>query len=115
MLRPIDLYFQQQEEPGRTCLLFLRDYLQQYDSNITETWKYRMPFYCYKNKMFAYLWTRKKTGQPYLGIVEGIKIDHPLLLQEDRSRMKILLLDPATDIPLDTINTILDTALQLYR
>ena len=33
----------------------------------------------YQQKMFCYLWTDKKTHEPYIGIVEGNKIDHPLL------------------------------------
>ena len=80
MLRDIDNYFLQKEEPARSCLLALRNYIVNYNSNITETWKYRMPFYCYKGKMFCYLWTNKSTGQPYIGIVEGNKIKHRSLI-----------------------------------
>jgi predicted RNA binding protein YcfA (HicA-like mRNA interferase family) len=38
-----------------------------------------------------------------------------LLLQEKRARMKILLVDPAKDIPVATINEILKIALVFYR
>lgn len=82
---------------------------------ITEAWKYGMPFFCYKGKMFCYLWLHKKYGQPYIGIVEGKKVDHPDLLQEKRARMKILLLDPGTDLPLKKINAILKQILALYK
>src|SRR6201986_4338275 len=111
MLRDIDNYYLQQNEPAKSCLIFLREHILNYDKDITEAWKYRMPFFCYKGKMFCYLWVHKKNGLPYIGIVEGRKIDHPDLIQEDRARMKILLIDPSTDLPLDTINTILKTAL----
>src|SRR5471030_1145787 len=99
MLREIDNFFLQKEEPVKSCLLFLREYLLAYDKNITEAWKYKMPFYCYNGKMFCYLWVNKKTHQPYIGIVEGRKIEHPLLIIEKRSRMKIMLLDAREDIP----------------
>lgn len=115
MLSPADLYFQNKEEPVKSCLLFMRGHILKYDSHLTEAWKYGMPFFCYNGKMCCYLWTRKKLGQPYLGIVEGKRMDHPLLQQEQRSRMKILLLDPEADLPLDIINGILDTMLDFYR
>ena len=114
-MREIDNYFLQKDEPVKGCLLFLRDHILAYDKGITEAWKYRMPFYCYKGKMFCYLWTHKKNGLPYIGIVEGRKIDHPLLIQEDRARMKILFVDPTADLPLETIDKILKIALDLYK
>ncbi|MDR3711906.1 MAG: DUF1801 domain-containing protein [Puia sp.] len=115
MLRDIDNYFLQKDEPVKSYLLAMRDLLLRHDKNITEAWKYGMPFYCYKEKMFCYLWTHKKYEQPYLGIVEGERIHHPLLISEKRARMKILLLDPEKDIPLKTIKTILKEALSVYK
>jgi len=114
-MREIDNYFLQKDEPVKGCLLFLRDHILAYDKGITEAWKYRMPFYCYKGKMFCYLWTHKKNGLPYIGIVEGRKIDHPLLIKEERARMKILFVDPTADLPLETIDKILKIALDLYK
>jgi len=64
--------------------------------------------------MFCCLWIDKKTNFPYLGIVEGKNIDHPALIQDDRSRMKIIKFDPNEDLPLAIIHTILDAALFLY-
>ncbi|MDB4904723.1 MAG: hypothetical protein JWQ63_4004 [Mucilaginibacter sp.] len=115
MLREINNFFLQKEEPVKSCLLFLREFILNYDKNITEAWKYKMPFYFYKSKMFCYLWVNKKTNQPYVGIVEGRKVEHPLLIIEKRSRMKIMLLDPKEDIPVNTINSILKMALNIYN
>jgi len=67
MLRPIDNWFLQKEEPIKSCLQFLRDYILRQDAAITETWKYGMAFYCYKGKRFCYLWVHKKYGLPYIG------------------------------------------------
>lgn len=115
MLRDIDTYFLQKDEPIKSCLQYLRSFILQYDPDITEVWQYRMPFYCYKGKRFCYLWVHKKLHQPYIGIVDGKLIDHPELLIEKRSRMKILLLDPVKDIPVKKINSLLRSVLSLYR
>jgi hypothetical protein len=114
-VRPIDLYYLNKEEPTRSCLQFLREHILKHNKNITEAWKYGMPFFCYHQKMFCYLWVHKKIGQPYLGLVDGSKINHPDLIQEKRARMKILLLDPKNDLPLKKINAILKEALGLCR
>ena len=115
MFRDIDNYFLEKEEPVKSYLLTLRDCILQYDKDIAEAWKYKMPFYCYKGKLLCYLWVHKKYHQPYLGIVEGWKIQHPDLIQEKRARMKIMLFDPAKDVPITTIHAILKTALRLYQ
>jgi hypothetical protein len=74
-----------------------------------------MPFYCFKGRMFCYLWVHKKLKQPYIGFVEGNNIDHPELVAEKRARMKILLLDRDKDIPVNTILSILQQAISLYQ
>lgn len=108
-------FYLNQEEPVKSCLLALRDIILSQDPDISHELKYGMPFFCYKRKMFCYLWVHKKSGQPYLGIVEGKWFDEPFLIQEDRSRMKIMLLDPNEDLPLQTIVHIVRKALQFYK
>jgi len=115
MLRDIDNYFLQKEEPVKSCLLFMREHIINFDECITEAWKYRMPFYCYNGKMFCYLWMHKKNGLPYVGFVEGNKLHHPELIIEKRSRMKILLIDPKIDLPVDKIDGLLKEAIELYK
>lgn len=111
MLRDIDHYFLSKDEPAKSCLQFLRSHLLNHGDQLTEAWKYGMPFYCYRGKMCCYLWTDKKSGQPYLGIVNGNKINHPDLLAGTRNRMKVLMIDPELDIPVDKINGILNMAI----
>ena len=115
MLRPIDKWYLEKDEPVGSCLQFMRRYILDKDPAITESWKYSMPFFCIKGKMVCYLWIHKKYAQPYLGIVEGAKVDHPDLLQEKRARMKILLLDASKDLPLKKINAILKKVISLYK
>lgn len=69
----------------------------------------------YRGKMFCYLWIHKKYKSPYLGIVEGKRLDHPKLILEKRARMKIMLFDPTKDLPRKTIDNILRQAIDLYK
>ncbi|WP_366183764.1 DUF1801 domain-containing protein [Flavobacterium ovatum] len=108
-------YYLNKEEPNKSCLLALRTIILKQDNNITETRKYGMPCFCYKKKMFCYLWTDKKTDEPYILMVEGKYLDHPQLEQGDRSRMKILRVNPNADLDLKTIEDVLQIALNLYK
>ncbi|RYU90520.1 DUF1801 domain-containing protein [Mucilaginibacter terrigena] len=115
MLSPFDHYFLQHAEPTQSCLQYLRGHILKLDSNITEAWKYGMPFFCYNGKMMCYLWVHKKLRQPYLGIVTGNLVIHPDLIIEKRAKMKILLLDPSQDLPMGKIDNILNQMLDVYR
>ena len=114
-MRELDNFYLQQDEPTKGTLLALREIILEQDKDVTNAWKYGMPFFCYKGKMFCYLWFHKKYKQPYIGIVEGNRFDEPFLIQEVRSRMKIMLLDPNEDLPLQTIENILQKAINLYK
>lgn len=63
--------------------------------------------------MFCYLWVHKTLHKPYIGIVEGKRIEHPDLIQEKRARMKIMLFDANADLPVETIKSILKQAILL--
>lgn len=114
-MNALDNFYEQQEEPIKGCMLALRSIILKQDSNISVAWKYSMPFFCYKGKMFCYLWMHKKMNQPYIGIVEGRYFDEPFFIQEKRSRMKIMLIDPDKNIPVKRVEDVLQKALNLYR
>lgn len=111
----IHQYYLEKEEPQKGCLLALRQIILNHDVNITETQKWGMPCFCFKNKMFCYLWTDKKTHEPYILMVEGKHLNHPQLEVGSRVRMKIFRVNPAKDIPIKTIVTILNDAINLYK
>lgn len=115
MLSALDQFYVNKEEPLKSHLVTLRELILMQDELITPAWKYGMPFFCYKGKMFAYLWMDKKTKQPYLGIVEGNKIHHPDLIQEKRTRMKIMRFDVHQKLPIKMIEALLRDVLVLYR
>ncbi|SHL74134.1 DUF1801 domain-containing protein [Flavobacterium saccharophilum] len=113
-MEQLDNYYLKKEEPNKSCLLALRNIILKQDINITETQKWGMPCFCYKKKMFCYLWTDKKTDKPYILMVEGNYLEHPELEQGDRTRMKIFRINPNKDLPIRTIESILQKALDLY-
>jgi hypothetical protein len=110
-----DTYYFSKKEPNKSCLLALRSIILSQDPAITETQKYGMPCFCYKKKMFCYLWTDKKTDQPYILMVEGKHLNHPKLEIGERARMKIFRVDGNKNLPVKTITQILKQALDLYR
>ena len=111
----IEKYYSNQPEPIKGTLLALKEIVLSQDKNISHEWKYGMPFFCYKGKMFCYLWVHKKYKQPYIGIVEGQRFNDPDLLQESRSRMKIMLLNPEINLPVKKIKNLLKKVLTLYQ
>lgn len=115
MFNPIDSWYLQKDEPIKGCLQFMRELILRQPKGLTEAWKYGMPMFCYKGKMVCYLWVHKKYKQPYLGVVEGAKVHHPGLIQEKRARMKIFLLEPEKDLPVEEIEKLLTEVFALYR
>lgn len=108
-------YFFAQPEPNQSCFFALREIILQFDHRLQETVKYGMPCYVLDKKPFCYLWQHKKTGQPYLLMVQGHQIRHPALQQGARKRMKILPISPKQDIPVQTIHEIFNLNLKLYN
>ncbi len=115
MLPELENYYLTKNEPIKSCLLALRDIILAFDSQISEAWKYHMPFFCVGKKMFCYLWIDKITGQPYIGVVEGGKINHPILEQGNRARMKILRVNSEEDLPIESIHEVLSEAIKFYK
>ena len=114
-MKELDEFYAKEEEPVKGVFLALKEIILKQDNDITNVLKYGMPFFCYKGKMFSYLGIHKKLKQPYIGIVEGKHFDEPFLLQEARSRMKIMLLNSDEDLPLKRIENIVQKALNLYK
>ena len=115
MLREVDQFYLNHEEPTRSFLLAVKEIVLRYDSGITHEWKYKLPFFCYHGKMLCYIWFHQKLKRYYLGFYHGNLINDPDLLAENRSKIKILLLSEQDDIPVEKINNILAIAVNLYH
>lgn len=115
MLTEHDNYYLKQEEPYKSCLLALKDIILGLDENITPEWKYGLPFFYYKKKMFCYFWKDKKTQEPYIGVCRGNEINHPLLEAGNRTRIKIFRVNPNEDIDVKNVLEILSLAMGQYK
>ena len=115
MSQQLDDFYLSKEEPNKSCLLALRDIILSQSENVSNAVKYGMPCFIYKKKMFCFLWTDKITNEPYILFVEGKHLNHSKLEQGNRSRMKIFKVNPAEDLPIKEIKTLLNEALDLYR
>jgi hypothetical protein len=114
-MQELNSFYLQQTEPNKGCFLALREIIKSADTEVIETRKYGMPCFCYKNKMFCYLWSDKKSNEPYLLFVEGNLLDHPQLEAGSRKRMKIFRVNPNEDLQLESLEFLLKSALDLYR
>lgn len=113
-MKPIDNFYFNQEEPTKSCLLALKSIIIEYNSDFEPRWYYRLPCFMYKNQIFCYLWIDKKSQWPYIAIGKGVKIDHPDLIQGNRTFVKLLMIDPNKDIPVSTIHEVFNRAMELY-
>lgn len=113
-MKELDHFYFDKEEPNKSCLLALRDIILNYNSNFEPQWKYRLPCFMYENKIFCYLWVDKKTQFPYIAIGKGTKIEHPDLIQGNRTFVKLLMINPEEDIEIEKIHSIFDMAMELY-
>ena len=110
MLHELNQFYENQDEPRKSVYLFLRSYILKVHPDITEEWKYRLPFFYLRGKMFCYLWYHKTTGTPYLAFVDGVKMKNNSLEQGNRKRMKSLTIHPTVDIPIDLLNELFQEA-----
>ncbi len=115
MITDLEAYYIAQEEPVQSCLLALRRLILDLNPKMTETWTHRMPMFRYDGKLFCYLWIEKKTYIPYIGIYRGLEVDHPKLELGTRNKMKIMLIDPEADLPVQDLKNILEQAVALYQ
>jgi hypothetical protein len=113
-MQQLDLFYLQQEEPNKSCFSALREHILSFDQDITGGWKFNMPFFFYKGNRFCYFKADRKLGIPYIGFNDGKWVEHPDLVFEDRSRIKIFMVDPTKPLPVETIDSILKAAIAIY-
>jgi hypothetical protein len=114
-MKALDNFYNSLQEPNKGAMIALREIILAQDEHITPEWKYNTPFFYYKGKMFCYIWIHKKFKQPYIAFVEGKQFDEPFLLQEDRKRIKIMLIDAEADMPIKILQKLIKKGLALYK
>ncbi|MGK0138500.1 MAG: hypothetical protein ACI9DJ_001956 [Algoriphagus sp.] len=93
----------------------MRSIILRQDPVVSETQKWGMLCFCYKNKIFCFLWTDKKTKEPYILFVEGILLKYPQLEQGSRVRMKAYRVNAREYLQIKIIQLLIREALELYK
>lgn len=109
MISELQNYYETQPEPQRGCLLALREIILKFDPEIKEAWKWRMPIFMYKKRMFCHLWLDRK-AQLYVAISGGSDIKHSALKTFNNAKIPKLPVDPTKDLPIKLIQEILELA-----
>ena len=113
-MNALDNFYLEKDEPIQSCLLALRSIILNYNPDFEPLWRYRLPCYKYQNQIFCYLWVDRKTQFPYIAVGKGVQIEHPDLVQGNRTFVKLFYVNPEEDIPIETIHKIFDLAMKLY-
>lgn len=114
-MKALDEFYAKQDEPNKSCLLALRDIILGLNPEVTPEWKYKLPFFYYRKKMFCYFWFDKKTRQPYIGFMRGPQLNHPALFKGDKKMVKKLFIEPDKDLPIDIIGEIAQEYFQSFE
>lgn len=110
----IENYYLQQSEEYQSLLLAMRQLILDWAPEVTEHWKYKLPFFYYKGKPFCYLYQSKKAPHPYIGISKGKLIDHPHLHFGNRNTIKVLYLPMNQDVNREVVYEVFDLLKPLY-
>lgn len=113
MQNRIDNYFISLPEPERSCLLFLRNFILEFSTKITEKRKFNTPFYYSEGRWLCYISYHPKTRKIHISFVNGFKISHPKLFAEGRKKMKIFHINAHENIDIKSLKKILWSALEV--
>ncbi|HQQ93724.1 MAG TPA: DUF1801 domain-containing protein [Bacteroidia bacterium] len=111
MLNQLDNYFFTLPEPEQGCLLFVRKFILEFNTGISEHWHYNTPFYYYKGRWMCYIAHKAKSRTFYLGFVHGYKLKHKNLLSEGRKQIKVYYLDAHQDLDIEGLRKVFMLAL----
>ena len=115
MENQLENFYLTQEEPNKSCFLYLRNLILSIDDKLSTNWRYKLPFFDYKGKMFCYMWKNKKTNMPYICFCKGNEMSHPKLIQGDRKKMKAYYINPNEDIDIEELKGIILDAIKLFK
>ena len=114
-MNPLDAWFEALPSGHRETLLFLRKLLTAPPHCLEERYAWRIPVYYRNDRYLCYLYHEAKRGRSYLAFVRATHFVHPLLRAEGRKQIRILQLDPDSDVPVEAIEQVLAQALAQSR
>jgi len=96
-MTPLEEFYELQPEPQRGCFLAMREMVLNLHPDVTAAWKWHLPFFYLKGKMFCYFGKNNKTNEPYIGFHKSKNVEHPKLEIGDRKMIKIFRINPHED------------------
>lgn len=101
------------DEPTRSCLFALRELIIGMNPDVRTSLSYGMSTFYVGKQRFCYLWVDKSDGRPYIGFIDGNRMNHPRLETGERSRMSIFRIDPEADLEVSEIQGLLHEAIRI--
>jgi hypothetical protein len=112
---PFITFLNKQTEDKRGLLLYLKNFILDFNKEITTTYRYKTLFFDYKGKWMCYLTATQKDGV-YLSFLDGRKmVEHPRLVSEGRKMVKIYKVPADENINRKELNMILKNACEIIE
>lgn len=108
----IDNYILSLSSEKQETFLFLRQFILDSSNLIEEKWKYKLPFFYYKNKPLCYIYSDKISM--YISFMRGKYINHSALVSDGRKYVKLYRIDPTEDIDTKELQAIIEQLFVLY-
>jgi hypothetical protein len=108
-----DNYYLKHSEPIQGCLFALKRLILGADKRISETRKYQVPFFYYKEKKLCFLWVNRK--KLMLGFVTDKSIFPVVGGSKRKDEMEMIQIDPNSDLPVEMILKRIEVLIILYE
>lgn len=87
-MKPVDVYFLEQQEPLQSIMLYVRQVILKTLPNIQERYSYKIPFYNMGKKPMIYLNVLKGTNFVDVAFVQGILLEKDFPELQDYNNRK---------------------------
>ena len=112
-MKPVDVYFLEQQEPLQSIMLYVRQVILKTLPNIQERYSYKIPFYNMGKKPMIYLNVLKGTDFVDVAFVQGILLEHDFPELQDynnRKQVRSIQLKSIEDLDESSFVKLLQTA-----
>jgi len=106
-VKPAEVYIINQSEPYRTILIELKSFIEVALPEVELLFKYKCPFFYYKNKPFCYLNVSLSKRYVDVGFIKGYKLTHNYLVSDNRSIVKSLRYFSENEIDFNVLKEVL--------
>ena len=87
-MNPVEQHIINQKEPYQSIMLYVRSVIFKTLTNVTEHYKYNVPYYMYNNKPMLYLNILKGTNFVDVAFIQGILLEDKYAQLKDNNNRK---------------------------